>query len=112
DLRLAAHRHTLRRRTGGSDAGWHLKRPRADGFRDEIQEPLGDPEVVPPALRRFVEVHLRGLPLAPVVRIATRRTATHLLDAHRQVLLEIADDDVTATVLGHDGTGSDNSGDV
>ena len=28
DLRLAAHRHTLRRRTGGHDAGWHLKRPR------------------------------------------------------------------------------------
>ena len=25
DLRLAAHRHTLRRRTGGHDAGWHLR---------------------------------------------------------------------------------------
>jgi CHAD domain-containing protein len=103
DLRLAAHRHALRRRTGGHDAGWHLKRPRADGFRDEIQEPLGDPDVVPPALRRFVEVHARGHRLAPVVRIATRRNATHLLDEQGRVLLELADDDVTATRLGQAG---------
>src|SRR4051812_25062453 len=103
DLRLAAHRHALRRRTGGHDAGWHLKRPRADGFRDELQEPLGDPDVVPAALRRFVEVHVRGRRLAPVVRIGTRRTATHLLDAEGRVLLELADDDVTATVLGQNG---------
>jgi CHAD domain-containing protein len=107
DLRLAANRHALRRRTGGPDAGWHLKRPRADGFRDEIQEPLGDPDVVPPALRRFVEVHARGRRLVPVVRIATRRTATHLLDAQGRVLLELADDDVTASRLGGDGDGGD-----
>jgi CHAD domain-containing protein len=99
DLRLAAHRHTLRRRTGGHDAGWHLKRPRADGFRDEIQEPLGDADVVPEALRRFVEVFTRGRPLAPVVVIRTRRNATVLLDDQERVLLELADDAVTATVL-------------
>jgi CHAD domain-containing protein len=103
DLRLAAHRHTLRRRTGGSDAGWHLKRPRADGFRDELQEALGDPEHVPETLQRFIDVHARGRRLAPVVRIATRRTATHLLDAGGRVLLELAADDVTATVLGPEG---------
>src|SRR5215469_7918332 len=28
--RLAANKITLRRRTGGSDEGWHLKLPRAD----------------------------------------------------------------------------------
>jgi CHAD domain-containing protein len=105
DLRLAAHRHALRRRTGGDDAGWHLKRPRADGFRDEIQEPLGDPDVVPPALRRFVEVHARGRRLVPVVRLSTRRTATHLLDTEGRVLLELADDDVTAIRIGQDGAG-------
>jgi CHAD domain-containing protein len=96
DYRLAVHRHTLRRRTGGHDAGWHLKRPRSDGFRDELQEPLGDAGVVPPALRGFVEVHLRGAQLAPVVRLSTRRTATELLDAAGTVLAEIAQDDVTA----------------
>ena len=29
DLRLARHGATLRRRTGGHDAGWHLKLPAA-----------------------------------------------------------------------------------
>ncbi len=96
DYRLATNRHTLRRRTGGKDAGWHLKRPRSDGFRDELAEPLGDAGVVPPALRRFVEAHARGAQLAPVVRLATRRTATELRDATGAVLAEIAQDDVTA----------------
>ena len=44
---LAAHRITLRRRTGGPDAGWHLKLP-GDGFRTEVTEPLTD-ETTPPA---------------------------------------------------------------
>ena len=100
DLRLAAHRLVLRRRIGGNDAGWHLKRPRADGFRDEIQEPLGDPEQVPAALRRFVEVYARGERLVPVVRLDTRRTARSLQDADGTVLLELAADDVTASVVG------------
>ncbi len=96
DYRLAAHRHTLRRRTGGHDAGWHRKRPRSDGFRDELQEPLGEPGAVPTALRTFVEVHVRGAELAPVVRLTTRRTATELRDVAGAVLAEIAQDDVTA----------------
>ena len=33
DLRLARARVTLRRRTGGHDAGWHLKLPAAAGAR-------------------------------------------------------------------------------
>ena len=33
DLRLAAAGLTLRRRTGGDDAGWHLKVPAAGGDR-------------------------------------------------------------------------------
>ncbi|HYY10115.1 MAG TPA: CYTH and CHAD domain-containing protein [Kineosporiaceae bacterium] len=96
DYRLAAHGHTLRRRTGGHDAGWHLKRPRADGFRDEIQEPLGEAGAVPPALRRFVEVHARGADLVPAVVLRTRRTVTELRDAAGAVLVEIAQDEVTA----------------
>lgn len=39
DLRLAAGHLTLRRRTGGDDAGWHLKLPVATGVRDEIRAP-------------------------------------------------------------------------
>src|SRR5215468_8328383 len=43
DFNLARHGVTLRRRTGGTDAGWHLKRPAgsAPGVRTEIQAPLG-----------------------------------------------------------------------
>jgi CHAD domain-containing protein len=98
DLRLARNRHTLRRRTGGHDAGWHLKRPRRDGFRDELQEPLGEPGAVPPALRRVVAAHVRGAALAPVVTLRTTRTATLLRDADGTVLAEIAEDVVLAEV--------------
>src|SRR3954467_10699186 len=42
DERLAAASLTLRRRTGGADAGWHLKFPVAPGVRDEIRAPLAD----------------------------------------------------------------------
>src|SRR5690349_7023594 len=50
ELRLAANRVTVRRRTGGSDAGWHVKHPVADrpGARNELQLPLGrEPNRVP-----------------------------------------------------------------
>ena len=99
DLRLAAHRLTLRRRTGGHDAGWHLKRPRPDGYRDELQAPLGSVEDPPTELTRLVRVHARGQALVPAVRISTRRIATVLLDTAGEPLVEIAQDDVTTTVL-------------
>ena len=34
---LNAHRITLRRRTGGPDAGWHLKLPAGPDARTEVQ---------------------------------------------------------------------------
>src|SRR6201991_572681 len=39
---LAAHHVTLRRRTGGSDAGWHLKLPAGPDTRTEVRAGLGD----------------------------------------------------------------------
>src|ERR1700748_2612495 len=39
---LALNRVTLRRRTGGLDAGWHLKLPAGPDTRTEIRLPLGD----------------------------------------------------------------------
>ncbi|MCZ1009998.1 CYTH domain-containing protein [Streptomyces lydicus] len=42
DQRLAVDAITLRRRTGGRDAGWHLKLPVAPGVRDEVRAPLSD----------------------------------------------------------------------
>src|SRR4051794_32661759 len=46
DLRLARSGVTLRRRTGGSDDGWHLKLPAGPDARDEVRLPpeeLGAP---------------------------------------------------------------------
>ena len=100
DLRLAAHSVTLRRRTGGTDAGWHLKLPVSNGERDEIQCPLS-PSVrtAPTELRQPVEVYLRGAALRPVAKLVTRRTVHRLRNASGAVLAEAADDQVTATDL-------------
>ncbi len=43
DLRLIRAGVTLRRRTGGEDAGWHLKLPAGADTRDEIRLPLATP---------------------------------------------------------------------
>ena len=61
DHRLARAHLTLRRRTGGTDAGWHLKVPGVDGARQEVRLPLGrSTATVPAALRRLVRVATRG----------------------------------------------------
>src|SRR5665647_2037128 len=41
DARLARHHITLRRRTGGDDAGWHLKLPAGQDERIQVRRPLG-----------------------------------------------------------------------
>src|SRR5947209_11252656 len=51
DLRLYAHGITLRRRTGGDDAGWHAKLPVGPEHRRELHVPLAaSVEGVPSAL--------------------------------------------------------------
>src|SRR5215469_10652908 len=54
DLRLIRSGITLRRRTGGTDAGWHLKLPVGPNARREIREPLGSDQKVPDELVRLV----------------------------------------------------------
>jgi CHAD domain-containing protein len=99
DLRLARARVTLRRRTGGADAGWHLKLPAAAGARQEVHEPLGRSGKTPPkALRDLVLGITRGATTAPVTTLRTRRVATVLRDADGRALAELADDTVSATV--------------
>ncbi|MEV4433384.1 CYTH and CHAD domain-containing protein [Streptomyces sp. NPDC049585] len=94
DLRLAAAGITLRRRTGGTDAGWHLKLPVAPGVRDEVRAPLG--ERVPPRLAGLVRCRTREEPLLPLVRLVTRRAVQHLLAADGTLLAEASTDAVTA----------------
>jgi CHAD domain-containing protein len=99
DLRLATHRTTLRRRTGGDDAGWHLKLPTSQAdTRTEVQLPLGgkNGKNVPRKLAAEVAVHTRGRALEPVVRLRNTRRRLHLLDAESTPLAEIAYDHVTA----------------
>ncbi len=102
DLRLAAHGITLRRRTGGPDAGWHLKLPtgRAD-TRTEVRAGLaaGTARTPPKSLTGEVAVHTRGRRLERVARIVNHRERTHLSDADGTVLAEIAHDHVTAGSL-------------
>jgi CHAD domain-containing protein len=100
DLRLFSARVTMRRRTGGTDAGWHLKLPVDDGARRELHAPLGRSVRKPPAaLLAPVAGLLRGAPVGPIATLNTRRVVTALRDADGRVLAELADDTVTATVL-------------
>jgi inorganic triphosphatase YgiF len=99
--RLAASKITLRRRTGGTDEGWHLKLPAGAGSRRELQEPLGDfRDKVPERLASRVAEVTDGLPLAPIATLDTERTVVTLHADDGHVVAEIADDVVTARRLG------------
>jgi CHAD domain-containing protein len=101
DLRLFRGRVTLRRRTGGPDAGWHLKLPAAGGARRELHAPLGRAVRNPPApLLAAVAGLLRGAAVGPAATLRTRRVVTALRHADGRVLAELADDSVSATVPG------------
>jgi inorganic triphosphatase YgiF len=101
DLRLAKSRITLRRRTGGADAGWHLKLPVAAGTRRELQLPLGDEAATVPAqLTSLVAGCIRDEPLQVVAVIQTRRTVRRLTGPGGEILAEVADDLVTGRVPG------------
>jgi CHAD domain-containing protein len=124
DLRLIGAGITLRRRTGGEDAGWHLKLPAGADTRDEIRLALdkdsGKPAVgaakgragvrtvthparggraVPKELVALVRARTRDEPLAPVVRMQTRRRTLRLLDQAGRILAEIAADQVSAGLV-------------
>lgn len=131
DLRLIGAGLTLRRRTGGEDAGWHLKLPAGTDTRDEIRLPLsapgGDPAdgaaprtvgqrataprakasgTVPEELAALVRARTRGATLAPVLRIQTSRRVLRLVDDVGRTLAEIAADHVSAGPTGAAATAS------
>lgn len=101
DLRLARTAVTLRRRTGGHDAGWHLKLPGMDAdSRIEVRLPAGSPKAVPAELADLVLARTRGAPLRPVGRLRTARTEWRLLDGDGEALAEVVSDEVSAETLG------------
>ncbi|MFL0566786.1 CYTH domain-containing protein [Microbacterium sp. 179-I 1D1 NHS] len=96
---LGRARVALRRRSGGPDEGWHIKRVTPEG-KAESRWPLddGDPEniVVPPAIESVL-AEIAEPPFAPLARIRNSRTAYALLDTAGGLLAEFVDDLVTAT---------------
>ncbi len=101
---LAAHRVTLRRRTGGSDAGWHLKLPAGPDTRTEVRTPLNDvaDDTVPDELKDVVLAIVRDRPLGPVARITTERTVDMLYGPDGTAIAEFSDDRVTASAADGD----------
>lgn len=97
-LRLAAAKITLRRRTGGTDPGWHIKLPVSADTRRELHFPLDEGEhEVPAPVAAEVAGWTGGEPLRPVARLETTRTIRRLVDPAGQVLAEVADDAVTGS---------------
>ena len=92
---LATRGLAVRARTGGSDAGWHLKERGADGVRElfwplEAELPEGLREELRTRIGDAVEA------LAPIAELQTERTVVVLSDAQGAALIELADDRVDA----------------
>lgn len=107
ELDLLRSKVTLRRRTGGDDAGWHLKLPAdkrsADAAaRTEVQLPLNRGGRVPKQLADLIRGTARGRALKPVARLQNQRSVVRLLATDGSPAVEIADDTVTATRPGSD----------
>lgn len=63
---LARNQITLRRRTGGADAGWHLKLPAGPDKRTEMRAPLSaSGDAVPAELLDVVLAIVRDQPVQP-----------------------------------------------
>ena len=106
DHALLSHRVTLRRRAGDTDTGWQLKVPEG-GARTEIRlgEDAGDvADGVPAELADLISGLAHGHPLHPVAILDVTRRAQRLLDPAGQLLAEVADDDVHASVPGPSAT--------
>jgi CHAD domain-containing protein len=122
DLALLRAGITLRRRTGGADAGWQLKLPTGSGDRVEHGEPLdaGEGNAAPTALVDLARAWVRDHELRPVAALQTSRTVYRLIGEGGSVLAEAADDMVTAQsfAAGHgergnshaDGAGGEQAG--
>ena len=91
----------LRRRTGGPDEGWHIKRVTPEGKHetqwplDEGAHPSADEVQVPDAVVAALEATARP-PFGVIARIRNPRTAYALRDVDGGLVAEFVDDRVTA----------------
>ena len=100
ELNLLRAGITLRRREGGSDAGWHLKLPVGGDSRTELRLPLTKTRRPPAKLAKLVQVHTGGAALAPVAELTTERRQRMLADAEGRDVAELVADRVVARTLG------------
>jgi hypothetical protein len=98
-LDLAQSGRILRHRSGGHDAGWHIKQRTGDGVL-ELQWPVTVEgfESIPDQVVDAVKDVSHGQPLAMVATISTLRTVTMLhLNSAAPPIAELADDVVSST---------------
>lgn len=104
-LDLTAAGSSLRRRSGGSDAGWHLKLKHADPHvRREITAPIFGARP-PEALRQELPESLAAAALVPLARLNSARMEIPLLDRHGREVAMFCVDDVVATAPSAEGIG-------
>ncbi|MGW6913357.1 CYTH and CHAD domain-containing protein [Kitasatospora sp. NPDC054939] len=105
DLRLLRRGITLRRRSGGSDDGWHLKLPLDPDSRQENRLPAtadanGSPsDEVPPPYARRLAAYVRGAELHPVAHLRTHRARRLLQDDRGETVAQVTEDRVSARPL-------------
>ena len=99
---LLRHGITLRNRSGTTDNGWQLKVPTGDA-RTEIRLDPTARRTVPRELSALVKGLRRGRPLRQLVEIRSNRTVRRVMDADGVLVVEVADDDVTALRAGDAG---------
>ncbi|WP_083319879.1 CYTH and CHAD domain-containing protein [Corynebacterium sp. HMSC074A01] len=97
DLRLTHAKTVLRRRTGGTDDGWHVKFPGEGGARRELQVPLADASdaEVPAELLDAVSSVIGDAPLVKIAQVDNRRVES-VLSKDGIAYAEFCDDHVTS----------------
>ncbi len=94
DLDLSQRGITLRRRSGGKDAGWHVKVKTSDATQKrELHAPITGARP-PTILREALPLDLREAPLIPVARMLTTRKETPLLALNGHHLATVCEDQV------------------
>lgn len=102
DAALARALTALRRRTGGPDAGWHIKRSTPEGKQETrwpleaVQDSTDEAPTIPDAVMHAL-AETAAPPFAVVARIRNDRTAYALTDENGALVAEFVDDRVAAT---------------
>jgi inorganic triphosphatase YgiF len=95
-LDLARAKVAIRRRTGGHDAGWHVKSSAPEG-RHEWGWPIVDDELTVPDAVAAAVANWASAPFVQIARIRNHRTAYLLRDPRGGVVAEVVDDRVRAS---------------